>query len=314
MDDLQHEPESQVWGRLAARWRGLEQWKSEFEPEDLGWEPLGGHELFRPEERALYEAVCDRLPEWNRLLKDLLGQAETYRRMEVLPGASWHGGIRTANEAQLHPGKALFALHQKNASIGVQPLFGHPLAPFAHWIHTANGWEVPTANGTLTAIQVVICTNGRASEIFPDVPVVPARGQVVLTKPLPRHSLTYCGSYHADAGYLYFRTVDDRILLGGGRNHFRADEQTASRSNSEEVLDFLRGYMSDYLLPGVAWEEETHWAGTMGFGPNNEKETLFLNPAPGVWGAVRLGGMGVALAPEAADRLVERMAGITPAK
>ena len=314
LDDLHHEPESQVWDRLAARWNGLQQWKTHFHPDELDWEPLGGHELFLPGERLSFEAVSDRLTEWNRILHPITGEVETYRRMEALPGPSWHGGIRTATEAQLHPGKALHALHQRNWSLGVHPLLGHAIAPFSQWVQTVQGWNVPTSQGVLAAQQVVVCTNGRGAEVFPDIPVVPARGQVLLTQPLPSHALGYRGSYHADAGYLYFRTVGDRILVGGGRNRFRTQEQTASRENTEEVMDFLRTYLSDCILPGVAWEEDSHWAGTMGFGPRNEKETLYLQPAPGVWGAVRLGGMGVALAPEVADRLVDRMNGVTPAK
>jgi glycine/D-amino acid oxidase-like deaminating enzyme len=47
----------------------------------------------------------------------------------------------------------------------------------------------------------------------------------------------------------------------------------------------------------------------MAFGPNNEKDPLLEQHAPGLWSAVRLGGMGVALAPVLGEELADGLMG-----
>jgi glycine/D-amino acid oxidase-like deaminating enzyme len=44
----------------------------------------------------------------------------------------------------------------------------------------------------------------------------PARAQVLITKPID--SLKIKGTFHMDRGYYYFRNIDNRVLIGGGRN------------------------------------------------------------------------------------------------
>ena len=307
LDDLSQASEAHVWGRVERRWRGLSLWRSAFSEHDLRWEPLGGHELFRIHESDLAQQTQDALPGLNRSMKSITGQGEVFRAMDQLPGKQWHSGFKILGEAQLHPGKALFALQQACQSAGIHLLFGADVAPFDRWEHTTAGWLLPTSRGTVAAERVGMCTNGATSGLFPEWPVVPARGQVVLTHPLP--SVPYRGTFHADAGYLYFRNVGDRLLLGGARNHFRAQEQTDDRNTTEEVTGFLEQYLRDVLLPGTSVSVDQSWAGTMAFGPNNEKDPLLAQHAPGLWSAVRLGGMGVALAPVLGEELAVGLMG-----
>ena len=307
LDDLALESEAHVWGRVERRWRGLSHWRSAFSSQDLLWEPLGGHELFQIHESNRAQQTQDALAGLNQSMKSITGQNEVFRVMDHLPGTQWQYGVKILGEAQLHPGKALFVLQQACQSAGIHLLFGAEVAPFDRWERTTDGWQLPTSRGTVAAERVGLCTNGATSALFPEWPVVPARGQVVLTHPLP--SVPYRGTFHADAGYLYFRNVGDRLLLGGARNHFRAQEQTDDRNTTEEVTGYLEEYLRDVLLPGVAVYVDQTWAGTMAFGPNNEKDPLLAQHAPGLWSAVRLGGMGVALAPVLGEELADGLMG-----
>jgi glycine/D-amino acid oxidase-like deaminating enzyme len=89
----------------------------------------------------------------------------------------------------------------------------------------------------LTAEQVLICTNAFAKSLLPELDVLPARGQILLTEPV--EGLKIKGTFHYDEGFYYFRNLDNRILLGGARNKFFDDEETFSQGTSEPVQQEL---------------------------------------------------------------------------
>lgn len=307
LDDLSREDEARVWNRVERRWKGLLRWKEVFSESDLSWESLGGHELFLPEEGFIWHDTLEQLESLNASMARITGNEKVFQQSQNLPGAHWLGGIHNALEAQLHPGKALQKLHERCWTLGVVPLFGCSVAPFSEWNQTTAGWEVRTQRGVLRARCVSVSTNGTTGAIFPDAPVVPARGQILLTHPLEPAQLPYRGTYHADAGYLYFRNVGNRLLLGGARNHFREAEQTDSQENTEDVVNHLTRYLKEVLLPGIFVEIDQTWAGTMGFGPQQEKDPWVVEVQPGIWSGVRLGGMGVAIAPLLGEELAEKL-------
>ena len=79
--------------------------------------------------------------------------------------------------------------------------------------------------GEIKAANVLVCTNGFAARLIEE-DVKPARAQVILTSMIP--DLKLKGTFHFDRGYYYFRNIDGRILLGGGRNlDFEGETTTA---------------------------------------------------------------------------------------
>ena len=73
--------------------------------------------------------------------------------------------------------------------------------------------------------KLFIATNGFSSTLLEE-DISPNRAQVLITAPIP--NLPIEGTFHLDRGYYYFRNIDNRILLGGGRNLDFKTEQTAS--------------------------------------------------------------------------------------
>jgi glycine/D-amino acid oxidase-like deaminating enzyme len=171
--------------------------------------------------------------------------------------------LSIAHEAGLHPGKAYACLTQSLLQAGAHLHRGVALPPKSTWIQLSQGWEIPSSSGTWTADHVVVASNAWARECLPELDIVPGRGQVLLTAPIP--NLPFQGTYHADAGYLYFRNVGNRLLLGGGRNQFRTQEETHSGDITPPVQDYLEAYLRGILLPGRAVHIEARWAGTMAF-------------------------------------------------
>lgn len=117
----------------------------------------------------------------------------------------------------------------------------------------------------------------------------------------PIKDLRLQGTFHMERGYVYFRNVDGRLLLGGGRNVSEEDETTTERGINEDIKAYLQQLTKDVISPEnpVSWEME--WSGTMAFGQSKKPILRQINPRVAV--GVRLGGMGVALGWETGKEL-----------
>jgi hypothetical protein len=203
------------------------------------------------------------------------------------------GGVRhlvhIAGEAQIDTGRAVEALTRQARAAGVTVLTGiavEALEPDGEQVRlrTSAGFE-------LAPRAVVVCTNGFARQLLPELVVEPARAQVLVTEPVP--ALRLRGTFHYDRGYYYFRDVGGRVLLGGGRNLDFDGERTETMTTTSVIQERLDSLLRDMVLPGLPHRVERRWAGIMGVGP--DKSTILREVAPGILCAVRLGGMGVAL-------------------
>ena len=64
--------------------------------------------------------------------------------------------------------------------------------------------------------SLIVCTNAFTKQLIPELDVIPFRNQVLITKKI--QDLKLKGCFHYNKGYVYFRNVGNRILLGGFRN------------------------------------------------------------------------------------------------
>ena len=104
----------------------------------------------------------------------------------------------------------------------------------------------------MRAEQVLVCTNAFAKTLLPDLDILPARGQILLTEPI--EGLKIKGTFHYDEGFYYFRNLDNRLLLGGARNKFLNEEETFSAGYSEHVQDELERFLREIVLPGIPYQ------------------------------------------------------------
>jgi len=154
-----------------------------------------------------------------------------------------------------------------------------------------------------TTAQLLICINGFAKKLLPDLDVEPARGQVLLTSPIDK--LPWRGTFHYKQGFYYFRNLDKRILLGGARNLALDDEKTFSLQTTETIQQELERFLKEVIIPGKKFDIELRWSGTMGIG--REKMPIHKEISPGVFCCVRMSGMGVALAPLLGEKTAKMM-------
>jgi glycine/D-amino acid oxidase-like deaminating enzyme len=147
----------------------------------------------------------------------------------------------------------------------------------------------------------LICTNGFAQQFIPNRDVLPARAQVLVTTPI--EDLKVKGTFHYQQGYYYFRNVEDRILLGGGRNLNFEAETTTQLETSKEIMTALETLLSTVILPNQSYSIEYQWAGIMGVGQTKAPIIEKIDDKIGI--GVRMGGMGVAIGTLVGKELAE---------
>ncbi len=208
-------------------------------------------------------------------------------------------------EGQLNSAKLVLALQKAVQSKGVQILFNTEVKKFKS--HKKGVTITTNLDAPLEAKQFLICTNGFAKQLIPDLDVVPARGQVFVTEPIK--NLKFKGCFHFDEGYYYFRNLGNRLLLGGARNADFKNEKTYSLETSATIQKVLEDFMMQRILPKGSKKPkiELRWSGTMGMG--KIKKPIIEKLQPNVYCAVRMSGMGVAIAPIVAQRALKLMKG-----
>ena len=155
-------------------------------------------------------------------------------------------------------------------------------------------------HGVFKARKLLLATNGYTANLLDNL-VEPARAQVLITRPIP--GLKLKGTFHLDQGYYYFREIDQRILLGGGRNLDFDSERTTEERTTKSIQEALERLLREVILPNTSVEVDQSWAGIMGIG--DKKSPMIKALSPNIYCGVRLGGMGVALGAGVGSSLAE---------
>ncbi|MCB0704975.1 MAG: FAD-binding oxidoreductase [Saprospiraceae bacterium] len=293
LDDLQTQPESEVWDLVAKRWEGLRYLRQLIGDAHMEYEGLGGYEIFRNGEEALFEACRDKLESFNARIESITGEKNAFEvRDDLIAPFGLHGVrhiILNRLEGQLHPGKMIGRMQQLAQAADIQIMSGMELLSLAEESETVQ--LLGTDGYAISCEKVLVATNGFARQLIGDLSLVAARNQVLITYPIPNLALR--GAFHYDRGYYYFRNVGDRILFGGGRNLFPTQEETSNFGLTDNIIMPLKELLSELILPGREWKIDQYWSGILGLGP--QKNPIFRFHGERIFLAVRLGGMGVAL-------------------
>lgn len=301
LDDLSHQTEQEVLSLVEKRYSGLCAIRDEFGDKALGYLGTGGFELITERE----------LPDFNQLenINELLFPIFENPVFEEIRGISGFGFsdkvlkiIKNRFEGELDTGRFIQTLWDRCQKLNIKIMTG---AEVRH-LDIVNAEVTVNDNGNdivFKSQQIAVCTNAFTKTLLPDLDIMPGRGLVMVTKNL-QMEIPWNGSFHYDKGYVYFRNVDNRILLGGGRNiDFQGERSTDMKVNSK-IRDYLTQICSEIIMPGTIPEFEMEWTGIMAFGNSKKPIVKMVNQQVGV--AVRLGGMGVAIGWQVAGELVEQ--------
>lgn len=293
LDDIAHFGEEQVLAVVEKRWRGLQRLRALVGDEQLDFQMLGGYEMFTDDEEEIFQQCRDRIPDFNQKIGAIAGHGEVYKIVDdQLPRFGFRGVrhlILNQPEGQVHTGKMMAALLHIAESKGIKIFNGIAIRRMED---SSQGVELETDAGwTLRVPRILVAVNAFARTLMPETDVIPARNQVLITHPIPGLSIEGC--FHYDRGYYYFRNIDGRILLGGGRHLDNAAEQTAEFGSNELIRSALVQLLKTVICPGKPVEVDAWWTGILGLG--SVKKPIVERYSPNVVIAVRLSGMGVAI-------------------
>jgi len=244
--------------------------------------------------------LCFEAPDLERInfFNDLLEPALGARPYSVVQNNGFgfsdrvHSMIKNALEGTIDTGKMMATLQRKVALLGVQTFTQSAVATLEDSPH-GKLVCVETASGPVELLsqQVALCTNAFSKDFLPEADVQPGRGMVLVTKPNP--AFQWEGSFHYHDGYHYFRTVDGRLLLGGGRQLDLEGETTTEAGINDRIKAQLLEDIQSFIAPGVPLEVDLCWSGTMAFGA--DKNPIVQRVDDRTVAGIRLGGMGVAI-------------------
>ena len=228
----------------------------------------------------------------NQKMEETIGEPDVYSIKEF----EGYPAIFNRLEGAINSGLLMRSLHQKLAEAGVRVLWNSKVA-------SVDSNRVEFEEGmVLTPRKILSAVNGFTTNLI-DRQIKPARGFVLVTQPIDE--LKWRGTFHHDRGYVYFRNVGDRLLLGGARNLAKEEETTDKFGVNSKIKEYLYSFANDVLKLPSDWETDIEWSGIMGMTENKEpvieeiKQNLFV--------AAGLSGMGIAVGMEVASQAVSKI-------
>jgi glycine/D-amino acid oxidase-like deaminating enzyme len=288
IEDLKSHSEEEVIQLIQKRWNGLQLLRKRLGDEALDLKPFGGYELFLKSDEDNYMNCISKLPFINELIKPIFKAdvfAKESNRFNF--NAIYDAVVFNPFESQIDTGNMMQALLKQAISENILIINKQTVTGY----HDNNsGVEVALGDFSFNTKKLLFTTNGFASKLTHGE-VRPARAQVIITEPIP--NLDIKGTFHLDKGYYYFRNINERILLGGGRNLSLDVETTTEFGQTEIIQNKLEKLLKEVILPNHDFKIAHRWSGIMGVG--NSKSPIVSQLTENVYCGVRLGGMGVAI-------------------
>lgn len=303
LDDLTTMSPADVVRLFAARTHGLRILRERLGDSKIGYQADGGYELLS--DRELY--ALHELDKLNELLRPITGTETFLPANDKLSsfgfrGAYSKGLISNTCEAGINTGHMMRALQDLCMQHAIEIKTGVEVTGYEE---SAGGVSVHISMGngafacSLAGRTLSICTNAFTKQLLPAEDLQPGRGQVLITHPIP--NLPFKGIFHMDCGYYYFREINGRVLFGGGRNLDFEGETSTEFTITNTIQHDLEQKLSQIILPDIPYSIDQRWAGIMAFG--STRQPIVKQVSGNVFGAFRMGGMGVALGSKVARDL-----------
>ena len=291
LSDIKTYGEETVFNLVAKRIKGLAALRKNLGDKAICFEQKGGFELFLDNEQQQKETALLGLSHLNHIFKPLFSEADIFTVNNAKIADFGFLGvnrlIENKFEGQIDTGKMMRALIQKVQSLGVLIFNQSQVLSFEE----EKIITIKTNGATFTTHKIVFATNAFTPQLLPEIDIKPGRGQVLVTEPIK--GLKVKGTFHYDEGYYYFRDIDQRILLGGGRNLDFKAEETFDLHTSIEIQKKLEDMLYQIILPNKKVKIDFRWSGIMGFG--EPLDPIIKKVRTGLFVAARCNGMGVAL-------------------
>jgi len=295
-NDLKNLGHSEAASLVMSRYDGLQILRNELGDDRIQYQEVGGYEVCfdSPDEQ--------RVEFFNDLIEPYLGQ----RPYSVVAKKGFGFSskvdclIKNKLEGTIHTGEMIAALQEKVSKAGVVSFTQAEVLQIDDY-NQGKKVLVKTLGESVELIgaQVALCTNAFSKRFLPTENIEPGRGMILLSK--PNEAFNWKGSFHYYEGYNYFRTINNRLLIGGGRHLDRAGETTVENGINKKIEDSLKSDLRMLFGAESNIEIDQAWSGIMAFGEN--KKPVIKRIDPHLVAGIRLGGMGVAIGAGVGKRL-----------
>lgn len=218
-------------------------------------------------------------------------------------GRGFAASVTHPGDAGIHPVKFAQRLAASSGATIIEQSEVFDMQPL-----DGGGVELKSRRVTVRSRSAALCTNAYAPLLHPyfEGKVMPTRGQILCTEPLPpRTLLPMC---YGDYGYEYFRQLPDgRLVVGGWRHHFRETEVGYEDRTTPGVQAGLESFIERYFPEAKGARIPHRWSGTMGFSIDGIPLVGSLPDMPDVYFAVGFTGHGLGFGLATAERLAACM-------
>jgi len=296
LDDLNTNSEEEVFKTVEKRWKGLLNLRSLLGDTKIDYQSNGSYELFSDNS---FKNSLDKLDYLNQKLEQITQIKNVFSvDKSIIENSKFNGfsnAISHKAEGQIDTGKMINNLFKLAIEKDVVILNGIEAREIL------SKTELLTNKGRINFNKLLICTNGFAKHLLPKEDILPARAQVLITKPI--YNLKFKGIFHFDKGFYYFRNINNRVLFGGGRQLNIEGETTTEFENTDLITSNLERLLDKKILPISDFEIDYAWSGIMGVGA--KKTPIIKQISKHIFCGVRLGGMGVAIGSLVGKELAE---------
>nr|HMP32105.1 FAD-dependent oxidoreductase [Saprospiraceae bacterium] len=233
----------------------------------------------------------------NDMMREVTGIENYFELKKQNISDGFHNlAIFMKEEGRLNPKKMMDFLYQKAIEHGV-----HFLNDYIETIDQNEHAIYLKKYGKIAFKKCGITLNGYIHKLLPETTVRPARNLVMITNDMP--SLTWDHVVHYNQGYVYFRRIGDKILIGGGRNIDKDREYTSVL----EVNTSIESYLSDFLKNKICINHPVEiihqYVGILGFDDSKIPKVVPHSDSIGI--ASGMGGMGVAIGSQIGKELAD---------
>ncbi|TDX86091.1 NAD(P)/FAD-dependent oxidoreductase [Epilithonimonas xixisoli] len=279
------------------RFEGLQKIQNYFANDEIDFDLCDGYEILND------EFALEKLDEVDQHLFPITKTENTFKivneKIKEFGLGKSEFLVENLCEGSLHSGKLLMKLVEKCHELKVEFLCGTEVESVSE---LENEVEIKiNKNLILKSEKVIFCTNAFSSKFLESEEIIPARGQIILTEPI--ENLKLKGTFHYDEGFYYFRNLGNQILLGGARNQDFETEKTTNFETTEFLQNHLEQFLKEVILPNQDFKIAMRWSGIMAMG--SEKTPIVKQISERQFCAVRLSGMGVALAPKIGEMVCD---------
>lgn len=282
------------------RWTGLQLLRKRLGDQALRYRESGSVELFlKGFEQHSAAPSSEELEDLNRWIAPVTGNNKTFKN---IPSLHLHGmdsaaieqAVSSPLEGCVDTGHMMYALQSEVHKAGIDLVHGCHVTGIQNGPQPRIRISETAAGGTwFETERLLLTTNAFTRELLDDLDVLPATNLVLVSEPL--QTLLPQPTVHIDAGYVYARSIENRLLIGGGR-HWGLD-------NPEELEARLLSTMRAIWPESKSVKIDQRWTGVLGIG--KARLPIVKSVQSGIHVAVRLGGMGVAMGMQCGNQVAE---------